>query len=335
MQETIDPEKIPHRILYNGDKIPAIGLGTFGSDNISNQKIADSVLDAIEIGYRHFDCASVYGNEKEIGQSLIKVIDQSIDRDKLWITSKLWNDSHDAVINSCEKSLRHLRLDYLDLYLIHWPFPNFHPPKCDVESRSPNAKPYIHENFMRTWNEMEKLVEKGLVRNIGTSNVTIPKLKLILQDAKIKPAINEMELHPHFQQPELFDFVVNNQIVPVGYCPIGSPARPERDRTTNDTIDIEDPIIMEIAKNHEINPASLCVKWAEQRGQVPIPFSSNKNNILSNIKCLTTPPLTDSEMDQVASIDKKCRLIKGQVFLWEGANDWRDLWDNSGKINNS
>jgi len=335
MQETIDPEKIPHKILYNGDKIPAIGLGTFGSDNISNKKIADSVLDAIEIGYRHFDCASVYGNEKEIGQSLIKVIDQSIDREKLWITSKLWNDSHDAVINSCEKSLRHLGLDYLDLYLIHWPFPNFHPPKCDVESRSPNAKPYIHENFMRTWNEMEKLVEKGWVRNIGTSNVTIPKLKLILQDAKIKPAINEMELHPHFQQPELFDFVVNNQIVPVGYCPIGSPARPERDRTTNDTVDIKDPIIMEIAKNHEINPASLCVKWAEQRGQVPIPFSTNKNNILSNIKCLTSPPLTDSEMDQVASIDKKCRLIKGQVFLWKGANDWRDLWDNSGKINNS
>ena len=335
MQETIDPEKIPHKNLYNGDKIPAIGLGTFGSDNISNQKIADSVLDAIEIGYRHFDCASVYGNEKEIGQSLIKVIDQSIDREKLWITSKLWNDSHDAVINSCEKSLRHLGLDYLDLYLIHWPFPNFHPPKCDVESRSPNAKPYIHENFMRTWNEMEKLVEKGWVRNIGTSNVTIPKLKLILQDAKIKPAINEMELHPHFQQPELFDFVVNNQIVPVGYCPIGSPARPERDRTTNDTVDIKDPIIMEIAKNHEINPASLCVKWAEQRGQVPIPFSTNKNNILSNIKCLTSPPLTDSEMDQVASIDKKCRLIKGQVFLWKGANDWRDLWDDSGKINNS
>lgn len=335
MQETIDPEKIPHKILYNGDKIPAIGLGTFGSDNISNQKIADSVLDAIEIGYRHFDCASVYGNEKEIGQSLIKVIDQSIDREKLWITSKLWNDSHGAVINSCEKSLRHLGLDYLDLYLIHWPFPNFHPPKCDVESRSPNAIPYIHENFMRTWNEMEKLVEKGWVRNIGTSNVTIPKLKLILQDAKIKPAINEMELHPHFQQHELFDFVVNNQIVPVGYCPIGSPARPERDRTPNDTIDIKDPIIMEIAKNHEINPASLCVKWAEQRGQVPIPFSTNKNNILSNIKCLTSPPLTDSEMDQVASIDKKCRLIKGQVFLWKGANDWRDLWDDSGKINNS
>ena len=144
-----------------------------------------------------------------------------------------------------------------------------------------------------------------------------------------------MELHPHFQQHELFDFVVNNQIVPVGYCPIGSPARPERDRTPNDTIDIKDPIIMEIAKNHEINPASLCVKWAEQRGQVPIPFSTNKNNILSNIKCLTSPPLTDSEMDQVASIDKKSRLIKGQVFLWKGANDWRDLWDNSGKINNS
>ena len=93
------------------------------------------------------------------------------------------------------------------MYLVHWPFPNFHPPECDVSSRSPDARPYIHENFMKTWRQMEKLVELGLVRHIGTSNVTIPKLTLILRDARIKPAVNEMELHPHFQQPELFEFV--------------------------------------------------------------------------------------------------------------------------------
>ena len=137
------------------------------------------------------------------------LFDRGLRREELWITSKLWNDKHgeDDVIPSCRKSLADLQCGYLDMYLVHWPFPNFHPPGCTVESRSPDAKPYIHENFMKTWRQMEKLVDLGLVRHIGTSNMTIPKLELLLRDARIKPAVNEMELHPHFQQPELFDFV--------------------------------------------------------------------------------------------------------------------------------
>ena len=153
------------------------------------------------------------------------------------MTSKLWNDKHseEDVIASCKQSLSDLQLDYLDLYLVHWPFPNYHPPGCDVHSRNPNAKPYIHENYMKTWRQMEKLVATGLVRHIGTSNMTIPKLELLLRDAKVKPAVNEMELHPHFQQPELFRYVVEQGIVPIAYCPLGSPNRPERDRTPDDT----------------------------------------------------------------------------------------------------
>ncbi len=144
-------------------------------------------------------------------------------------------------------SLADLQLDYLDLYLIHWPFPNHHAPGVDVTSRDHDAQPYIHENYMKTWRQLEKLVDLGLVRNIGTSNMTVPKLKLLLRDARIKPAANEMELHPHFQQPELFDFVCANGIEPIGYSPIGSPGRPERDQTADDTVDIEDPVIVEIA----------------------------------------------------------------------------------------
>ena len=170
------------------------------------------VKGAAAAGYRHFDCASVYGNEAEIGRRCRRFFAAGVKREELWITSKLWNDKHgeDDVIASCRKSLADLRLDYLDLYLVHWPFPNFHPPGCDVTSRSPDAQPYIHENYMKTWRKMEELVDMGLVRHIGTSNMTIPKLKLVLRDARIKPAVNEMELHPHFQQPELFKFVVEN-----------------------------------------------------------------------------------------------------------------------------
>jgi diketogulonate reductase-like aldo/keto reductase len=172
--------------------MPAVGLGTFGSDHVSASQVAEAVKGAAEVGYRHFDCASVYGNEAEIGAAFEAILRSGVKREELWITSKLWNDMHgeEDVVASCRKSLKDLRLDYLDLYLVHWPFPNFHAPGCEVSSRSPDAKPYIHANYMKTWRAMERLVEMGLVRQIGSSNMTIPKLKLLLRDARIKPAVN-------------------------------------------------------------------------------------------------------------------------------------------------
>lgn len=326
----IDPAAVPKRKLNSGALMPAIGLGTFGSDHVTPAEVAEAVKGAAAVGYRHFDCASVYGNEREIGAALEAVMKSGIRREELWITSKVWNDRHDDVIGSCRQSLADLRLDYLDLYLVHWPFPNFHPPGCDVSSRSADAKPYIHENYMKTWREMEKLVDMGLVRNIGTSNMTIPKLKLLLRDARVRPAVNEMELHPHFQQPELFQFVVENGIQPVGYCPIGSPGRPERDRTPQDTSPTEDPVILEIAKRHGVHPAVVCIKWAVQRGQIPIPFSVH--HYRANLAGVVGEPLSDDEMRQIAGIDRGCRLIKGQVFLWKADQSWEALWDVNGKI---
>ena len=330
----VDPNEVPARVLHTGAKIPAIGLGTFGSDRFSGEEVADAVVGAAAVGYRHFDCASVYGNENIIGQSFRRIIAGGLKREDLWVTSKLWNDRHgeDHVIPSCEQSLADLQLDYLDLYLVHWPFPNYHPPGCDVDSRSPNARPYIHENYMRTWRQMEKLVTMGLVRHIGTSNMTVPKLKLVLRDAAVRPAVNEMELHPHFQQPELFRFVTDNGIVPVGFCPIGSPTRPDRDKTEADTVDIEDPVIVRIAGRLNVHPAVVCVKWAVQRGQVPIPFSVHRNEYLANLRSTVGEPLTDEEMAGIAGIDRNCRLIKGQVFLWKDGQTWQDLWDTNGRI---
>ncbi len=312
--------------------MPAIGLGTFGSDHVTANEIAESVKGAAAVGYRHFDCASVYGNEPEIGASCEEILRGGIRREDLWITSKLWNDKHgeNDVIASCRQSLADLRLRYLDLYLVHWPFPNFHPPGCGAASRSPDAKPYVHENFMKTWRRMEELVDMGLVRHIGTSNMTIPKLKLVLRDARIKPAVNEMELHPHFQQPELFKFVLDHGMQPIGFCPIGSPGRPERDRTPEDTAPTEDPVIVNIARRHEIHPAAVCIKWAVQRGQTPIPFSVH--HYRANLEGVVSGPLTGDEMRAIAAIGRNCRLIKGQVFLWKEGQSWEDLWDLNGEI---
>jgi diketogulonate reductase-like aldo/keto reductase len=141
-----------------------------------------------------------------------------------------------------------------------------------------------------------------------------------------------MELHPHFQQPELFDFVVRNGIIPIGFSPIGSPRRPERDRTDDDTVDIEDPVIVQIAQRLKVHPAIVCLKWAIQRGEVVIPFSTTRSHYLANLRSAISEPLTDEDMAAIARIDRNCRLIKGQVFLWKDGQNWEDLWDVDGEI---
>jgi alcohol dehydrogenase (NADP+) len=154
-EKQINPNLIPSKRLNTERKIPSIGFGTFGSDSVPAETVAETVENAIYAGYRHIDCASVYRNEKNIGYVLKKIfVEGFLKREDLWITSKVWNDMHNNVAESCGQSLKDLKIDYLDLYLVHWPFPNYHPPKCDVTSRSPNAKPYIHENYMKTWRQM-------------------------------------------------------------------------------------------------------------------------------------------------------------------------------------
>lgn len=330
--DRIDPQAVPQRTLYTGARMPGIGMGTFGSDRYSAEEVAKAVRGAAEVGYRMFDCAAVYGNEHLIGEVFEDIMASGIAREELFITSKVWNDRHDDVIAACKQTLKDLRLDYLDLYLVHWPFPNAHAKGVSVDSRDHNARPYLHDNYMKTWRQMEQLVELGLVRHIGTSNMTIPKLELVIRDARIQPAANEMELHPCFQQPELFQFVQEHHIAPIAFCPIGSPHRPDRDKTEQDCVDMEDPIVVRIAQAHGVHPAVICVKWAVQHGQTPIPFSVKRSEYTSNLLAAVTDPLTDKEMEEMKRADKNCRLIKGQVFLWKEGQHWEDLWDVNGTI---
>lgn len=332
IQTMTDTLSIPYRILNDGSRIPAIGLGTFGSDHCDNETVAEAVRESILLGYRHIDCASVYGNEKEIGKVLSELFNNgTVRREDLWITSKVWNDMHHDPRKACLQTLSDLGLEYLDMYLVHWPFPNFHAKGVSVDSRDPNAVPYIHENFMKTWRVMESLQKEGLVRHIGTSNMTIPKMELLLRDCTVRPACNEMELHPHFQQTDFVRYLLAENIQPIGFCPLGSPNRPERDKTPQDTDPMSDPVIRETAEAHGVHPAAICLKWAVQRGEVIIPFSTKSKNMKSNLLSVMEDPLTEEEMDRISTIDKNCRLIKGQVFCWKGA-EWPDLWDENGTI---
>ena len=291
--DVVDPASVPVRTLADGSTMPAIGMGTFGSDRYGFAQVAEAVRGALEVGYRLVDCASVYGNEPEIGQVFASAFaDGVVGRDDLFVMSKLWNDSHGAegVARSVRRTLADLGLEHLDGYFVHWPFPNHHAPGVDTDARDPHARPYLHDEFMETWQAMESLVDQGLVRHLGLSNVTVPKLELILRDARIRPSLNEMELHPCFQQPELFDLCVAQGVQPVGYSPLGSPSRPERDRTPGDHVDIEHPAVVAAAQAHGIHPALVCLKWAVARGQVPIPFSVKRAQYVANLRAVTEDP---------------------------------------------
>lgn len=329
----IDVAKVPVRKLYNGDTMPCIGMGTFGSDRFTADQVSDAVAGAIRCGYRLFDCAACYENEDQIGQVFAEAFQEGVvKREELFIMTKVWNDKHREVEAACKKSLEDLKLDYVDMYFIHWPFPNYHAPGCDGDARNPDSRPFSVEEFMDTYRQCEELVDKGLIRHIGISNMTIPKMEAVLDKCRIKPSACEMELHPCFQQQELFDYLNDKGILPIGFMPIGSPTRPERDMMPGDIADIQTPEMVAVARAHGVHPAVIALKWAVQRGQVPIPFSIHENEYVSNLKCTTEDPLTEKEMASIATLEKGNRLVKGQVFLWEGANDWHDLWDEEGVI---
>ena len=171
MGEFINPADVPKVKFYTGDEAPCIGMGTFGSDRFTADQIAEAVDGAIKSGYRMFDCAACYGNEPEIGKVFKNAFDEGIvERKDLFIMTKVWNDMHEHVEEACKKSIADLQCDYVDMYYIHWPFPNYHAPKCDVESRNPDSKPFSVEEFMDTYRQCEELVEKGKIRYIGCSN---------------------------------------------------------------------------------------------------------------------------------------------------------------------
>ena len=333
MAEMIQPAMVPKVKLYTGEEIPCVGMGTFGSDRFTPEQVSNAVAGAIRCGYRMFDCAACYGNEDQIGEVFHAAFEEGVvERKDLFIMTKVWNDMHERVEESCRKSIQDLQCDYIDLFFIHWPFPNYHAPGCDVDSRNPDSRPFSVEEFMNTYRQCEELVRKGLIRHIGISNMTIPKMEAVLPLMEIMPSACESEMHVCFQQKEIFDYLTEHKIQPIGFMPLGSPQRPERDMCPEDVADLQTPEMQEIAKAHGCHPALIALKWAHQRGQIPIPFSVHEAEYVSNLKAMTEDPLTEEEMKTIETLERNNRLVKGQVFLWEGAKDWHDLWDEDGKI---
>lgn len=318
---------IPFHILSSGQQMPVIGMGTYSSGNVSAEDVAIAVEEALKQGYRLFDCASYYHNEAEIGEVFQKVLNNgALQREELFVVSKVWNHMHGQgeVLASCQQSLKDLQLDFVDAFLLHWPFSEIRHEDGSVE-----YLPFELERYMATWRQLEDLVDKGLAVSIGMSNMTVKKLKAVLPLCSIRPTVLEVEMHPSFQQPDLFNYCARENIRILTYAPLGAPRRSARNVMAGDTVDMAMPEILAIAKAHEITPEQVALKWAVQRGQVPIPFSSNAKHLYSNLISVLGAPLSEEEMASIAKDDKNNRFVRGIGFMSKEVKSWQELWDEA------
>lgn len=291
--------------------MPAIGLGTWKANG---KDLKTALKYALEVGYRHIDTAAIYNNEVEIGEALKEVFAEGkIKREEVFITSKLWNDSHhkDEVLPALRDSLKRLQLDYLDLYLIHWPVVFKHGVLF-----SKNASDYIPLNecpIIETWQAMEACKKEGLTRHIGVSNFSIKKLKDLISKANTKPEVNQVELHPLLKQNELLAYCKKENIIMTAYSPLGSGDRAVEMKAEDEPNMFEIDVLKQIAGEKNTSVAQILVSWHLNRGCSVIPKSTTKSNILSNIASASLI-LDKDQMDRIAALDKNYRYVNGTFF---------------------
>lgn len=312
-------------IFSNGDEMPILGLGTWKS---KPGEVYQAVLWAIEAGYRHIDCAAIYNNETEVGKALNKAIsDGLVNRKDLFITSKLWNDCHrkEDVKKGLLKSLKDLQLEYLDLYLIHWPI-SFKKGVGFAESRE-QFYTYSDVPIGQTWQGMQFVKSDGLVKHIGMSNFNIAKLKEVIAVGGNGPEMNQVEMHPYLRQEGLVDFCRANGILMTAYSPLGSGDRASSIKKQDEPNLFEDKIIEKLAAQYRLTPAQILIAFSIQRGIAVIPKSVNQERINQNIAAAKVE-LKKEDMDLLLNIEKQYRFIDGTFFTgFHSPYQLSDLWE--------
>jgi alcohol dehydrogenase (NADP+) len=284
-----------------------------------------AVKEAIKAGYRHIDCAAIYGNEREIGEALQECFQEGlVERQNLFVTSKLWLDMKADVLEGLKQTLSDLQLDYVDMYLIHWPVTL---KKGGDGSGNRVILPYDEIAESETWKQMERAVELGLAKGIGLSNYSAKKINGLLKTAKIVPAINQVERHPYLQLPELMRFCDEKGIHVTGYSPLGASGRPDFARNADDPVLLEDKTLVEIAKKHQATPAQVVLAWGIQSGAPVIPKSTNPKRIQENLEAVKLS-LDDQDMEKIKQLDRHRRYMQGTVWFGEDSPyNYENLWD--------
>ena len=287
--------------LNTGAKMPLMGLGTWKSaPNEAGQAVEYALTEA---GYRHIDCAAAYGNEKEIGEAFGRVFGgDSLRREDVFVTSKLWDTEHARadVRVACEATLRDLRLDYLDLYLMHWGIAE---PKGG-HTYDENGHLVVEKISIReTWEAMEELVDAGLVKAVGVANFTAPLFLDLFSYAKMQPAVNQIELHPFLQQTRLVDFCQRLGMVVTAYSPLARPGYEEMSERV-----VDEKVIRTIASAHGKTPAQVLLRWGIQRNTVVIPKSTHPERIKENIDVFDFE-LSESDMREIAGLERGLRIV--------------------------
>jgi len=265
--------------LNNGKKFPVLGLGTWKSQP---GQVTQAVKDAIDLGYRHIDCAYVYGNETEVGEAIkTKVTEKVVKREDLFVTSKVWNTFHsrDLVFKLLKETLQNLGLTYLDLYLIHWPM-GYKENAGTLFPKDGETWLFSDVDYLETWKALEDCVKQGLVRAIGLSNFNSQQIDRVIAAAEIQPAVLQVEVHPYLNQQKLIDFCKSRDIVVTAYSPLGSPDRPWA--KPDDPLLLEDPRVVQLAKKYNKSPAQILLRYPIDRGVSVIPKSVTKERIKQN-----------------------------------------------------
>ena len=265
---------VPRIQLNDGYSIPQLGFGVFRVDPRETERI---VTDALEVGYRHLDTARIYGNEEGVGRA---IADSGIPREELFVTTKLWNDDQgtQSVIDAFDRSLERLGLDYVDLYLIHWPAP-------------------ANDRYVETWRAFEQLRESGRTRSIGVSNFLVPHLERLLAETGTVPAVDQIELHPYHQQPATAAFAEENAIAIEAWGPLGQGKYPL----------FELPEVTDAAAAHGATPAQVVIRWHLQRGHIVFPKSNRRERMAENFDVFGFE-LTDAEMDAITGLEREGRV---------------------------
>lgn len=320
--------------LAGGGQLPAVGLGMWKAPRPA---AADLVRQAIRAGYRHFDCACDYGNEAEVGAGLRAALAAGERRrEELWVTSKLWNTYHarEHVRPALERSLRDLDLDYLDLYLIHFPialefvpFERRYPPEWFHDPTEPQPRmKFAAVPLAETWGALEDLVTAGLVRHIGVCNFGTALLRDLLSYARIRPAVLQIELHPYLTQEKLVRFARENGIAVTAFSPLGAQSYVSIGMAEAGDSVLSHPVVRDAAWLHGRTPAQIVLRWALQRGTAVVPKTERPERLAENL-ALFDFELSADEMRAISALDQNRRFNDPGVFCAEAFNTFCPIYE--------